>query len=220
MEKSINVFREPIGFPVEDKVPRPRPFVESISALVDGHKTFLIEADEMQRVENVKARVRATTGVTMSGDDTLNSEVVHENEKQQEEEAQKQVRQEKIKQNAYSRDDEEPKPWKVEVLSNTPTNDTAAKASQEKCPFYPALNFQTRKDLKKLPFPSDIMITDNFFRPSWIGVGDRRLKNIALVLEWVPLLEPFNSDPKIMMKKLFADLVKNGMAATMQLLLH
>ena len=54
MEKSINVFREPIGFPVEDKVPRPRPFVESISALVDGHKTFLIEADEIQRVEMLK----------------------------------------------------------------------------------------------------------------------------------------------------------------------
>ena len=55
-------------------------------------------------------------------------------------------------------------------------------------------------------------MTDNFFRPSWIGVGDRRLKNIASG-EWVPLLEPLTKYLKIMMKKLFADLVKNGMAA-------
>ena len=67
--------------------------------------------------------------------------------------------------------------------------------------------------MKKLPFPNDMMITDNFFRPSWIGIGDRRLKNIALVLEWVPLLEPVDNDPKVLMKKIFSDLVKNGMAA-------
>ena len=148
MEKSINVFREPIGFPVEDKVPRPRPFVESISALVDGHKTFLIEADEIQRVENVKARVRATTGVTMSGDDgnaALNSEVVHENEKQQEEEAQKQVRQEKIKQNAYSRDDEEPKPWKVEVYQIPPQMIRQQKSRRKNVPFIQRLIFRRER---------------------------------------------------------------------------
>ena len=216
LQKSINVFREPIGFPVEDKVPRPRPFVESIDKLVGEHKEFLMEDHETKRVDNVKARVKATTGVTMSGDDgnaALNSEVVHENEKQQEEEAQKQVRQEKIKQNAYSRDDEEPKPWKVEVLSHSPTSDLKMANLPGASPFYPALDFQTRKDLKKLPFPNDMMITDNFFRPSWIGIGDRRLKNIALVLEWVPLLEPVDNDPKVLMKKIFSDLVKNGMAA-------
>ena len=66
--------------------------------------------------------MRATTGVTMSGDDgnaALNSEVVHENEKQQEEEAQKQVRQENQAECLF-KDDEEPKPWKVEVYQKYP----------------------------------------------------------------------------------------------------
>ena len=61
----------------------------------------------------------------------------------------KQVRQEKIKQNAYSRDDEEPKPWKVEVLSHSPTSDLKMANLPGASPFYPALDFQTRKDLKK-----------------------------------------------------------------------
>ena len=124
--------------------------MESIDKLVGEHKEFLMEDHETKRVDNVKARVKATTGVTMSGDDgnaALNSEVVHENEKQQEEEAQKQVRQEKIKQNAYSRDDEEPKPWKVEVLSHSPTSDLKMANLPGASPFYPALDFQTRKDL-------------------------------------------------------------------------
>lgn len=63
--------------------------------------------------------MRATSGVTITGNDAnaaLTSEVVHENEKQQEEEAQKQVRQEKIKMSAFSRDDEEPRPWRVDIL--------------------------------------------------------------------------------------------------------
>ena len=89
--------------------------------------------------------MRATTADNVGDDENaaLNSEVVHENEKQQEEEAQKQVRQEKIKQNAYSRDDEEPKPWK-EVLSY-PTNDMAAKASQKHVPFIQHLIFRRER---------------------------------------------------------------------------
>lgn len=30
------------------------------------------------------------------------------------------------------------------------------------------------------------MLTDNVFRPSWVGVGARRLKNAALTMEWLP----------------------------------
>jgi len=30
------------------------------------------------------------------------------------------------------------------------------------------------------------MLSDNFFRPRWVGVGDRRLKNSSLFMEWTP----------------------------------
>merc|ERR1711943_28879 len=97
LTECIKVFREPIGFPVEDKVPQPRPFVETVQNLVNAHGHFLLDDAETMRVGEVQEKVRATSGITALGDDgnaALNSEVVHENEKQQEEEAQKQVRQE------------------------------------------------------------------------------------------------------------------------------
>lgn len=42
--KCIEVFREPIGFPVEAKVPRPRPFVETLKVLVDQHNQVRVVA--------------------------------------------------------------------------------------------------------------------------------------------------------------------------------
>ena len=31
-----------------------------------------------------------------------------------------------------------------------------------------------------------MLLSDNFFRPQWCGIGDRRLKNVSLILEWIP----------------------------------
>jgi hypothetical protein len=38
-----------------------------------------------------------------------------------------------------------------------------------------------------------LLVSDNFFRPKWVGTGDRRLKNIALVVEWIPALTSTSS---------------------------
>ena len=216
LTECIKVFREPIGFPVEDKVPQPRPFVETVQSLVDAHGHFLLDDAETMRVGEVQEKVRATSGITALGDDgnaALNSEVVHENEKQQEEEAQKQVRQEKIKMSAFSRDDEEPKPWSVTMLKYHPGKLRSVGMQQGDSAFYPTHDFRTRKDMKCLPFPNNMWMTDNFFRPSWVGVGDRRLKNVALIMEWTPGegLSPASEDPKELMARLFKGLVASGM---------
>ena len=36
-------------------------------------------------------------------------------------------------------------------------------------------------------FPSSLLLTDNFYRKAWVGMGDRRLKNVGIVMEWVPV---------------------------------
>ena len=48
---------------------------------------------------------------------------------------------------------------------------------------------------QQLPFPPNLCLTDNFFRPPqrWAGVGERRLKNIIFILEWVPPSGPNNT---------------------------
>eukprot|EP00973_Karenia_brevis_P069861 9713598-Karenia_brevis.AAC.1 len=34
----------------------------------------------------------------------------------------------------------------------------------------------------------DLWLTDNFFRPRWVGMGDRKLKTAFVALEWHPEL--------------------------------
>ena len=55
----------------------------------------------------------------------------------------------------------------------------------------------TRSGLKTreeecVSFPSDLLLSDNFHKRRWIGIGDRRLKNVGLLMEWLlpPLLPP------------------------------
>jgi hypothetical protein len=52
--------------------------------------------------------------------------------------------------------------------------------------FYRLRDFHVREEQPKLTFPPNIMISDNFFRPRWVGVGDRKLKNVSLIMEWIP----------------------------------
>lgn len=89
---------------------------------------------------------------------------------------------------AFSRDDEAPRPWSVQVLRYDPV--VISNSSDSVIPgdsaFYHLFDFCTRSDLKPLAFPANTLLTDNFFRPSWVGIGDRRLKTASLVLEWEP----------------------------------
>jgi len=38
-------------------------------------------------------------------------------------------------------------------------------------------------------------VSDNYFRPRWVGLGERRLKNVTFVLEVVPSAMPYFSQP-------------------------
>ena len=69
----IQTFREPIGFPVETCVPRPKPFLENIKTLIDKHKQFIGGDDNdsdiasthrRHRVAAVLDKVRATSSNT------------------------------------------------------------------------------------------------------------------------------------------------------------
>ncbi len=54
-------------------------------------------------------------------------------------------------------------------------------------PFYPARLLQPQPGKGPLPFPNNVLVSGNFFRPSlkeWTGT--RRLRNVTIVLEWRP----------------------------------
>jgi hypothetical protein len=208
MRKCIGLFRENIGFPVPDTVPKPKRFVETVDNLVKEFQDFIVDDQDSLRVARIKQRVLDTTttatgngdgdGPTSSsssgdksGDSSaqLQATVVHENEKQQEEEAQKQVRQQKIKQSAFARDDEQPHPWHVSHLARK-FRDAAPRSkisARDTSAFYEFREFTSRPDIKSLAFPASLLLSDNFFRTAWVGLGDRRLKNVGIIMEWIPV---------------------------------
>ena len=70
-------------------------------------------------------------------------------------------------------DHEKPKPWPLERLR-----------SREGAPHvYAASEFRLHKR-RPLHFPPYVALTDNYFDRGW--VGERRLKNVVVIAEWVP----------------------------------
>jgi hypothetical protein len=106
--------------------------------------------------------------------------VVREQEQEAQEEAEEEAEQEEERESRYSREDEQPNPWPVVLLGKQPSLKRGEEA------FYPFCEFHVRKEQPMLPFPPNLLLTDNFFRPSWISTGDRRLKNVTFILVWFP----------------------------------
>ena len=88
---------------------------------------------------------------------------------------------------AYLREGEEPQRWAFCTLGETRVTDGSDEAPQlaplADGSFYPASQFRLHARTP-LPFPQYLQVSRNYFNLGW--VGDRRLKNAVMVLEWVP----------------------------------
>ena len=101
-----------------------------------------------------------------------------------------------IKKN-YVRKDEMQKSWKLKTLGKE-----FKKAKQ----FYPADEFavyssKRKEGLYPLGFPEYLALSDNYYRLGWRNQSNRRLKNVNILLEWVPdvagvrVLDGSDADP-------------------------
>ncbi|DAZ97871.1 TPA: LOW QUALITY PROTEIN: hypothetical protein N0F65_003298 [Lagenidium giganteum] len=190
LRSCVDKFRVEISFAIESAVPTKRELKDVVSALVEKHHDFLQSAGEKQRVEEVRSRLSHSSTNHLSedgsehGDMRLTAEVVHENEAEAEEEAEEEAEQEEQKMSSFTRDDEHPIPWSPELLTNAPVLDN----NVEDGTFYLFSQFQAHTECPKLEFPSQLLVSGNFFRKRWVGLGERRVKNVGLVMEWSPLL--------------------------------
>jgi hypothetical protein len=176
----INQFREVIGFPIEERVPVPQLFSARLGRLLAEHDSMISSPSDKERVAGVVLKITQVSDAR-NVEHNLDAEIVQENEAEAEEEAEEEAQQEEQKMDAFTRDDEQPNPWLSSLLGALPN----VSASGED-PFYPLHQFRVRAAQPQLPFPPNLLISDNCFRPRWIGVGDRRLKNVSLIVEWVP----------------------------------
>ncbi|EDQ90981.1 uncharacterized protein MONBRDRAFT_31645 [Monosiga brevicollis MX1] len=182
--RCVDQFRERIGVPISDTIAEPESFSSRLRALKAEQAEFAPSEAEAALIDRIINKVEqiGNTFVTQA-EGGLDSECVHEAEAQAEEEAEEEAEQEQEKMSAFNRDDEQHNPWRLSLLAHVP----GLKLGGEE-PFYPFHDFHVREEQPRLAFPPNLLLTDNFFRPRWVGVGDRRLKNVALIMEWHPSL--------------------------------
>ena len=107
----------------------------------------------------------------------LDTEQEREQEQEQEKEVEarkdKQIEVEKFVEREYSRQEEAQRSWPIYLLSKQrPVKNT------DDHPFYPLNEFKLRHQ-EPLGFPSNMMLSVNFFNPNWNGL--RRVKNVVMV---------------------------------------
>ncbi|CAI5729997.1 unnamed protein product [Peronospora destructor] len=203
----------------------------AVDAAVPTTKLLSDTNEDMACVTGVQQRLAHATGNQQGmldedgaeqGDLRLTAEVVHENEAEAEEEAEEEAEQEEQKMSAFTRDDEHPVPWCASVLADQPAQAGAASAGdemktaveqqqeEEANDFYPFSQFQAHAECPKIDFPEKLLMSGNFFRRQWVGLGERRVKNVGLILEWSPLLH--QEAMKAVVQQLFMAIAKEASA--------
>nr|CCA25882.1 hypothetical protein ALNC14_120260 [Albugo laibachii Nc14] len=179
----VHPFRQEISYRVQGHLPLRKSFPDTINDLIEKHSQFLTREEDCERVRAVQERFHTKAPVIgmENGYAELTSQVVHENQVEAEEQAEQQVEQEEQKMSAFSRDEEHPVSWKVNLLNQFPSD-------SKDTPFYRLSSFQVESQSPNLHFPSNLLISSNFYRPQWIGLGERRLKNCNFLLQFSPFL--------------------------------
>eukprot|EP00923_Selenidium_pygospionis_P045850 GHVN01079156.1.p1 GENE.GHVN01079156.1~~GHVN01079156.1.p1 ORF type:complete len:2019 (-),score=487.26 GHVN01079156.1:1940-7510(-) len=109
-----------------------------------------------------------------------------EKEQEQEQEAEKEEEVDDAAPLKYSKQDEAVVNWPLSSLSHSPTSSAHTNLTH----FYPLSTFSVPHKLgespKKLQLPPYVYMSVNHYKPKWSLNSHRRLKNIIIVMEWIP----------------------------------
>lgn len=193
LTECVSLFREPLGFIIPDKVPTREYFHAKLKELANQYKIFVQDRPELtERVGKILGDISSVELNEIEFDkQNRDAHVVREQEQEAQEEAEEEAEQEEERESKFSREDEQPNPWELKMLAAKPSLERGQEA------FYPFFEFQVRKEQPIIPFSDRLLLSDNFFRPSWISTGDRRLKNVTFVLEWIPDVYVTTDEPKL-----------------------
>ncbi|KAJ9441712.1 putative nucleoredoxin 1-2 [Diplonema papillatum] len=174
---ALNIYRQPVEFSIPDFVPQDRLFADVLRGLVESedppNKSFVpkegwaVVDRILNEVHKEKQRHQENHDVQMV------QEQEEEKEDEEEKEEEKEIEVEKYIDLVYSRDSEEPVAWEVGALASL----GAAKQ------FYAMEDFRMYRK-RNIAFPESLMASRNFFDLRW--GGERRIKNVVCLLEWVP----------------------------------
>ena len=181
IQKCVEEYREVISHDVSYE--EGETHQHKMTKLLSDHEDFTITDDDKKRIGMIMASIQGAAAAYDSVDLGFESEVVHEQEAEQEQE--QEAEQEEQRESAFSRDDEQHNPWECSALQSA-GKITCEQHTTGETPFYPLCDFKATESQPPIPFPSSLLVTDNFFRPTWLGLGERRLKVAFIIMTWIP----------------------------------
>ncbi|GAB5371987.1 hypothetical protein AAMO2058_001626900 [Amorphochlora amoebiformis] len=173
LSKVVEVFEEDIDFKVARRIEQPIQFDDLVKSMVDTHEAFLGSQNEKKAVENIISEVKFLLRSSEDLNMEITTQATREQTVEQDKDQEKEVLQEKFVDLAYTNDRDDDRFWPIERLKSL-------EASEQ---FYPCNNFALYGQ-KSLKFTKDLLVSNNYFDKTW--KGDRRLKNVVMVLEWIP----------------------------------
>eukprot|EP00931_Biecheleriopsis_adriatica_P073552 TRINITY_DN47812_c0_g1_i1.p1 TRINITY_DN47812_c0_g1~~TRINITY_DN47812_c0_g1_i1.p1 ORF type:complete len:4288 (-),score=931.49 TRINITY_DN47812_c0_g1_i1:37-12879(-) len=211
LQAAIGVFREQVSHDLEAGLSEPKSFQDVLGEHVAGYEQIgatsrlgLSEEDH-ERLRLVKTRAVSSGEGPSKTRGGLEEQREQQQEREQEQQQMKEREQEEEQMSQFRRDDEQPLPWLATVLAKpspapgiSRVEAMLVQARENKLDFpfstlvigddafYPLALFHAKSSQPQLPFPRQILVSSNYFRPHWAGLGDRRLKNISLVVDWRP----------------------------------
>ena len=178
---ALFVFLEDVNNDVPSTVPLSVPYELKLRVMLSKFGAFVKSGEDHSAAEAILAAV-SESSLGAVGEIEQEQEREQEQEQQKEQQKEQEIEMERYVDMAYLREGEEPVRWAFSSLGQT--SGTAGKPTPfAEGTFYPASEFRLNAR-SPLPFPSYLSVSKNSFNLEW--VGERRLKNSIMVLEWCP----------------------------------
>jgi len=221
LEHAIDLFRERIDYSIANIVPKAQNLPEKLDKLLNTYEGFLDDADwaiaeYIQKVVRGSAEMNSLFSGPEADEDesrrAFESENLQENEEEAEDEQEQEQEQEvEVEQEVEKQEQDEEFVKKKYSTKEQPTFIWDLVQLQEKkpveqkgnyFPFYPQSDFKIFNEKlngsgEPLKFPHYMMVSQNYFTLSLAGLAHRRLKNVIVVLEWVPDSSSINIEPPV-----------------------
>ncbi|KAL1530323.1 hypothetical protein AB1Y20_001232 [Prymnesium parvum] len=200
----LSVFREPVNHDLSNSVPQRDSTKDIITSAASAQAKLIVDQGDHGSINHVLALLAghdpsqqegmpkeeatfAMAQATAFGEEQeQQQEQEEEQEKEQQQQQQKEQEQETEEPDVfvkekYAREDEHPKTWPIAALNSRPS---------EKQGFWPASDFTVHRSfLEKrgpLQWPDEIFFSSDHTHPRWRFSSHRRLKNLIVLMEWIP----------------------------------
>jgi Ca2+-binding EF-hand superfamily protein len=218
LDASVEVFRERVDYTLANAVPDRVPLHEKLGRMIRTHEQFLVGPNDAMRVSAIQRLVidrvdskleeeedstpTASSSTTNALAHDLREEVegaefarenVQENEQEQEQEQHAEQEQEQEQEQQMEIENETFSALKYDKESHLQPWQFASLADAKSKLFYPASEFTCYGSSRVRPhtmnFPPYLLMSPNFYKQSWNSTNvHRRLKNVIVIMEWVPNL--------------------------------